>query len=484
MITIFLKKIPLNRLKDIPLKFTEQKRIFNYNFIGKRYRQYNHHYGNFNTKSNGKVKYFYSPYLYGVVGGVFKIFVNDDDEKLEKMMDENVRLIRKNDLEKKFLNEDQIKDGWELLHYQHGLKVLRRRKHFGEKELWEYRCIGTYHDISLCDFVDAQFDLNYRLSWDLNVSCLRQIYEEDYGKKAIIRWVAKFPWPMASRLYIYKRLMMVDEENRKVILFSKGLNPTEYNDSDKKSVRVSNYISTMVVECIEGKNFFDNGINYILTYIDDPGAEIPSHLYNFIVKRSGPLFLDNVCKAAKKLHIIRNEKKMKGESYKTMFTEFLSNNQQIVSNEEEIDDEGEGRDIECKRRIKKEKLKNKVDEVKLRAVADRLKELAIKSFLEAQVLATSDDPEIIEKLRKNIQSIYRNLQNIPSDDKDLLQLFIKHLISIFNIENKFDRKNVEYNGNNNDLVSKEKDISDPTGNGDLTKENVQENTNNNDAPPI
>lgn len=293
------------------------KRFQHCTSISKRYYHYDY------NNNNKKVKYFSKSYLYALVGGLSGIFVKDDDKRLTEMLDENAKYIHSNDLTIKTLNEEQIKEGWELLHYQHGLKVLRRKRNFNGKELWEYRCIGRYDDISLCDFVDAQFDLNYRLSWDSNVSCLKQIYDEEYGKKAIVKWVAKFPWPMSSRLYIYKRLMEVDEENFKVILYSKGLNSTEYEDNDKNSVRVSNYISTMVVECIPGKGFFDNGINYILTYIDDPEAEIPSHLYDYIVKRSGPLFLDNVCSAAKKLHKDRIKKTLNGENYESMFTEFL-----------------------------------------------------------------------------------------------------------------------------------------------------------------
>ncbi|CEF59278.1 StAR-related lipid transfer protein 7,mitochondrial [Strongyloides ratti] len=335
MIGRFLKKISFSRLRVLPFIIKDGKKLHHLIPINKKYNHYDY------NNNNKRIKYFPRSYLYALVGGFSGIFVNDDDKMLTEMLNENVKYIHSNDLAIKNLNEEQKKDGWELLHYQHGLKVLRRKRNFGGKELWEYRCIGKYDDISLCDFVDAQFDLNYRLSWDPNVSCLKQIYNEEYGKKAIVKWIAKFPWPMSSRLYIYKRLIMVDEENFKVILFSKGLNQTEYEDNDKNLVRVSNYISTMVVECIPGKGFFDNGINYILTYIDDPEAEIPNHLYDYIVKRSGPTFMDNVFNAAKKLHENRVKKKLNGENYKSLFTEFLNEKKEaakLVKGEKDDDE--------------------------------------------------------------------------------------------------------------------------------------------------
>uniref|UniRef100_A0A0N4ZB40 Phosphatidylcholine transfer protein n=1 Tax=Parastrongyloides trichosuri TaxID=131310 RepID=A0A0N4ZB40_PARTI len=411
-------------------------------------------------QNSKKIKFLPKHFLYGLVGGVSGIFMNDDDCHLNELLKDNLKIIHRNDLTSKTLNEEQTNEGWEILHYQPGLKVLRRKRQFGGKELWEYRCIGEYNDISLADFVDAQFDLGYRLSWDSNVSCLKSVYTENYGKKSIIRWVARFPWPMASRLYIYKRLMLVDEEKYQVVLFSKGLTSQEYPDADKVSLRVSNYISTMAVECQPGKGFYDNGINYILTYIDDPEAEIPSHLYNYMVKRSGPMYLSNVCSAAKKLHKIREEKIQKGEVYQSMFTEFLNKNKKNTKEEEEIKDE----------KIFNE-TKN-VDEVKLRAVAEKMKELAIKSFLEAQNYVTADDPVMIENFRKRMQSVYSNIQGLSSEDKDLLKHFVEHLKSLFNDnDNDNEGKGKALNDNNSkcenkDEINNEKNKSTDTSSTD------------------
>ena len=54
------------------------------------------------------------------------------------------------DSEKQKQNKD-----WETLVEEKDLRVYRRRLP-GKRELYEYRCSGTYYDISPRNFVDAQ----------------------------------------------------------------------------------------------------------------------------------------------------------------------------------------------------------------------------------------------------------------------------------------------------------------------------------------
>lgn len=72
--------------------------------------------------------------------------------------------------------------------------------------------------------------------------------------------------------------------------------------------------------------FFQNGLDYVLTYHDDPQANIPTYAYNWIVNRGGPYFLKQVHVAAKKLE--------KTPLRRTLFNE---TNQLIKVNKEDSD---------------------------------------------------------------------------------------------------------------------------------------------------
>lgn len=58
------------------------------------------------------------------------------------------------------------------------LIILNFRRLPGSRELYEYKCAGTYWDISPRSFLDAQNDIPYRMEWDSNVMTLELIQEE------------------------------------------------------------------------------------------------------------------------------------------------------------------------------------------------------------------------------------------------------------------------------------------------------------------
>lgn len=48
-------------------------------------------------------------------------------------------------------------------------------------------------------------------------------------------------------------------------------------------------------------NWESHGVDYILTYCDNPEANIPRYVYNWMVNKGGPYFLRQVHKAAREI---------------------------------------------------------------------------------------------------------------------------------------------------------------------------------------
>ncbi|TMS37137.1 hypothetical protein L596_004133 [Steinernema carpocapsae] len=196
------------------------------------------------------------------------------------------------------LDEDaSAEDGWEPLVIEENLRV-HRRKLQGYDNLYEYRCAGSYFDISPENFLEAQNDVDYRRNWDGNVISLEILASDTQTDSSVIRWIAKFPFPMYAREYVYVRRQCVDEENKRVMLISRSVG-TDQVPVSGNYVRVLVYASTMVVRA--HSDFTKDGLDYVLTYCDNPEANIPTPAYNWIVNHGGPYFLKQVYAAAKKL---------------------------------------------------------------------------------------------------------------------------------------------------------------------------------------
>ncbi|KAI6214467.1 START domain-containing protein [Aphelenchoides besseyi] len=183
---------------------------------------------------------------------------------------------------------------WEKIIYENDLTVYRRW--INENGVYEYRCAGTYRDISAENFLRAQTDIEYRKKWDASV--IMKTYDDG---TEVIKWIHKFPRPMNARIYVYKRQIFLDPKSQTIRVESEALNPQEWpNDpSDSSVVRVEYYKSELMVHAHTSYN--ENGFDYVLTYCDQPKAKIPGPAYNWILNYGGPYFLQQVYTAAKDL---------------------------------------------------------------------------------------------------------------------------------------------------------------------------------------
>uniref|UniRef100_A0A915CA88 Phosphatidylcholine transfer protein n=2 Tax=Parascaris univalens TaxID=6257 RepID=A0A915CA88_PARUN len=200
---------------------------------------------------------------------------------------------------------DGESDEWEVMVEQDDLRVVRRPR--GTLDLYEYRCSGTYRDISARDFVDAQIDLEYRQKWDSNVLKLELLYSDEETDSQVVRWIAKFPYPMYPREYIFVRRRYVDETEQSMVIASNALD-RELFPLNSEYVRVQTYRSVMVVRA--HRCFDEKGLDFVLTYYDNPESTIPNCAYNWIVNHGGPHFLQQVHAAALELEKLRTQRSL------------------------------------------------------------------------------------------------------------------------------------------------------------------------------
>uniref|UniRef100_A0A183C4B9 Phosphatidylcholine transfer protein n=1 Tax=Globodera pallida TaxID=36090 RepID=A0A183C4B9_GLOPA len=184
-------------------------------------------------------------------------------------------------------------EGWELFWCNTKLAVYRRRLVAnGGNCVYEYRCIGTYDDISPNDFVTVQEDITCRLQWDKNVNSL-DVLDIDYNTGT---QVIRYPYPLWPRLYIFARRQFVDRQGKQIVVLNRSLNKDKYPDPSRTTVRVDCYESTLIVRA-HGK-LDENGLDFVLSYHDDTKSPIPQKIYQYGVNVIGPSFLEEVHRAA------------------------------------------------------------------------------------------------------------------------------------------------------------------------------------------
>jgi len=200
---------------------------------------------------------------------------------------------------------DQIEElKWEKVTQDDSVCVYRRW--IASIGVYEYRCAGSYKDISAENFVKAQMDIDYRKKWDPNVLCMETLEMRDEGTE-VLKWVHKFPRPMSARIYVYLRRTIFDAKAQSMQIDSIALSETEWPSDpvDKSYVRVTTYKSQLTLYA--HSQYEENGFDYVLTYYDHPKASLPGPAYNWIVNYGGFYFLKDVHAAAKRLASMKTD---------------------------------------------------------------------------------------------------------------------------------------------------------------------------------
>ncbi|BHF64870.1 StAR-related lipid transfer protein 7, mitochondrial [Sparganum proliferum] len=205
---------------------------------------------------------------------------------------------------------------------------------------FEYRACGTFMDISASSFLEVQLNLSYRRQWDPHVSLLetmrpRSGCQDGADQTEIIRWVSKFPFPMAKREYVYARRWWAEmhssgvaetESKSNAGSFSSGLalivsravtqpsKEVQKHDSSSQPaekswysasvagpnvVSVSSYESNMLIR--SHSRFDEAGLDYFLTYSDDPKLSVSRETVSWLQNMIIPRLLEQLHTAAQRI---------------------------------------------------------------------------------------------------------------------------------------------------------------------------------------
>nr|CDS27257.1 star lipid transfer protein 7 [Hymenolepis microstoma] len=215
-----------------------------------------------------------------------------------------------------------IDAGWELIIDRPELRMWRRpssRLSGISSGLYEYRVCGSFTDISARCFLEVQLNLEYRRQWDNSVVALESSRSTnqtaDAAETEVIRWVARFPFPMARREYIYARrwwlttsALTPTHEGLIALIISRACNRMSKNEGNGEnstkgsdgshscSVEAQSEGGMVSVKAYESNIFIrshgnidEPGLDYFLVYYDDPelilSAEAASRISSTVVPK-------------------------------------------------------------------------------------------------------------------------------------------------------------------------------------------------------
>lgn len=174
--------------------------------------------------------------------------------------------------------------------------IVWRRPH-GEG-LFEYKVYGSYHDVTAEDFLNVQVDTNYRREWDTTAVQL-EIGEQDPSADSnsdILYWEMQWPRLFVNRDYVFNRRYKVFNENNTIIIINKTTDYPKFPKYPDK-YRVEEYWSCMVIKPY--KEMDKLGIEFSLTYFDNPGVNIPSSVTTWVARSAMPDYLSKLRFASK-----------------------------------------------------------------------------------------------------------------------------------------------------------------------------------------
>lgn len=187
--------------------------------------------------------------------------------------------------------------GWKPFIERPGTLVWRRQHHT-LKGLFAYKMYGRLDEITALDFLRVQLDTTYRRRWDPSAAQLEVVDEDEESATDIVYWETHWPKPFSNRDYVFERRIDVDAERRLCVLSSAATNHAA-RPARRSMHRVTEYWSHMVVRPLGDWN--QPGVEFVLTYFDNPGLSIPSSVSTWVAMTALPNFVVKLNEAA--LHV-------------------------------------------------------------------------------------------------------------------------------------------------------------------------------------
>lgn len=121
----------------------------------------------------------------------------------------------------------------------------------------------------------------------------------------LIRWVLKFPYPLADREYMFVRRYCIEPDEKLLILISRGIPEVEDLPYEKHTVKVTQYKSNTII--IPYTDFDRPGLYYIIQYYDVNKAKIPKLAYKWIASSGLPDYVNKLHKATIKQRLKQDD---------------------------------------------------------------------------------------------------------------------------------------------------------------------------------
>ncbi|KAL1122924.1 hypothetical protein AAG570_003249 [Ranatra chinensis] len=155
--------------------------------------------------------------------------------------------------------------------------------------LYCYKVFGHYDDVTADDFLSVFLDVEHRKEWDAHVVSLYVVDSEQDTNSDLIYWETKWPVMYSNRDYVFIRRYQIDVERKQMTVLNKS---TEHADIPQyhNKTRIQEYWSHMVIRPLV--DFDKPGIEFSLTYFDNPGAALPTAITLWI-SATGEIFISS-----------------------------------------------------------------------------------------------------------------------------------------------------------------------------------------------
>lgn len=186
--------------------------------------------------------------------------------------------------------------GWEVYIERKNMVIWRKEE---RSSLYSYKVYAKYNDINANDFLQVQTDVKYRKEWDDTAVSLDIIDTDplDKLKSHVIYWEMRWPKLFANRDYVYSRRYFIDKGKKLIVICNKSTKHPQCPVKPEKQ-RVHEYWSYMLIKPFS--NFKEPGLEFVLTYFDDPGLTLPATITSWVAQKQMPDFLNKLYMATKK----------------------------------------------------------------------------------------------------------------------------------------------------------------------------------------
>ncbi|VVC35363.1 START domain,START-like domain [Cinara cedri] len=190
-------------------------------------------------------------------------------------------------------------EGWEPFTSGSYYNAWKKRNiDYPDQNLYIYKVHGLFNDVTALDFMLVQLDLDYRKEWD-KMSVDLDIFDSDpLTHSDLIYWELRWPKWFLNRDYVFKRRYKIDEDEKLMYIVCQSVEHQDFPECNDKW-RVKNYWSYTVIKPHE--DFDKPGVEFSITYFDDPGVTVSNYLSSWYQSKGMPSFLNDQRMAALEL---------------------------------------------------------------------------------------------------------------------------------------------------------------------------------------